>query len=72
MQYTLEVSFWHVSQGTEAQHLADSQEEQQEDVLVEPVDFWDALRELRPSLSREELARYEALRLQYEGKKSAT
>jgi hypothetical protein len=40
-----------------------------EDVVVEPADFWDALRELRPSLSREELARYQALRMHYENRK---
>lgn len=58
-------------QGREAAHQPDGQEEEQQDVLVEPIDFWDALRELRPSLSREELARYEALRMQYEGMKPA-
>ena len=37
-----------------------------EDVEVSQGDFWAALRELRPSLSLEELARYSALRRQYE------
>ncbi len=31
-------------------------------------DFWSALQELRPSLSLEELARYQAIRAQYEGR----
>ena len=37
-----------------------------EDVAVSQGDFWSALRELRPSLSLEELERYSALRRQYE------
>eukprot|EP00884_Botryococcus_braunii_P001649 jgi/Botrbrau1/11485/Bobra.0360s0012.1 len=53
----------------ELQGGRDGGNEGEEDVLVEPADFWDALRELRPSLSREELARYQALRMQYEGRK---
>ena len=37
-----------------------------EDVRVGQGDFWSALQELRPSLSLEELARYQQIRAQYE------
>lgn len=35
-------------------------------VEVDQCDFWTALRELRPSLSYEELDRYQQIRKQYE------
>ena len=38
------------------------------EVEVSQGDFWAALRELRPSLSLEELARYSALQRQYESR----
>ena len=37
-------------------------------VVVGKLDFWDALAELRPSLSAAELQRYQQLRSSYEGK----
>lgn len=37
-------------------------------VVVEKLDFWDALAELRPSLSAPELERYRELREGYEGR----
>lgn len=49
---------------TQEEEAGDSEEV--EEVEVTLGDFWSALRELRPSLSAEELARYAALRRQYE------
>ncbi len=43
-----------------------SQDEDVDEVEVDQCDFWTALRELRPSLSTEELARYQNIRKQYE------
>ena len=40
---------------------------QEDDVEVQQQDFHAALASLTPSLSKEELARYEALREQYQG-----
>jgi len=37
-----------------------------EEVVVDLCDFWAALRELRPSLSMDELARYKAIKEQHE------
>lgn len=37
-----------------------------DEVEVDQCDFWTALRELRPSLSFDELARYQNIRKQYE------
>jgi hypothetical protein len=37
------------------------------EVVVTKLDFWDALADLRPSLSAAELARYRQLRESYEG-----
>ncbi|CAK0786225.1 hypothetical protein CVIRNUC_009438 [Coccomyxa viridis] len=39
---------------------------QDDEVVVDLCDFWDALRELRPSLSMEELERYRAIKDQHE------
>ena len=36
--------------------------QQHDEVVVDLCDFWDALRELRPSLSMEELERYKAIK----------
>lgn len=41
--------------------------QQHDEVIVDLCDFWDALRELRPSLSMEELARYKAVKDQHDG-----
>ena len=38
------------------------------EVVVTRLDFWDALADLRPSLSAAELARYRQLREGYEGR----
>ena len=43
-------------------------DEEVEDVVVDQCDFWTALQELHPSLSVEELARYDQIRMQYEGR----
>ncbi|KAK9814693.1 hypothetical protein WJX72_009974 [[Myrmecia] bisecta] len=40
--------------------------ESEDEVVVGQGDFWEALKQLSPSLSREELARYQKLRQQYE------
>lgn len=37
-----------------------------DEVTVDLCDFWAALRELRPSLSMEELARYKTIKEQHE------
>ena len=42
------------------------QEQGDNEVEVDQCDFWTALRELRPSLSLDELARYQQIRMQYE------
>ena len=42
------------------------QDKDVDEVEVDQCDFWTALRELRPSLSSEELARYQNIRKQYE------
>ncbi|BDA49160.1 Peroxisomal biogenesis factor 6 [Coccomyxa sp. Obi] len=43
-----------------------SQDQDVDEVEVDQCDFWTALRELRPSLSFEELQRYQVIRKQYE------
>ena len=40
--------------------------QQHDEVIVDLCNFWDALRELRPSLSMEELERYRAIKDQHE------
>ena len=49
---------------------ADDEADQDTDaeVVVSRLDFWDALADLRPSLSAAELARYQQLREGYEGR----
>lgn len=42
------------------------QDQDVDEVEVDQCDFWTALRELRPSLSFEELQRYQVIRKQYE------
>jgi len=51
-----------------AQEEAAGAEQAEGEVEVSQGDFWAALRELRPSLSLEELARYSALQRQYESR----
>ena len=46
-----------------------SDEDDAHSVEVCKLDFWDALADLRPSLSAAELARYQQLRDSYEGRR---
>ncbi len=41
------------------------QEDEDKEVVVDQCDFWTALRELRPSLSADEMARYQQMQLQF-------
>ena len=53
--------------GAQAEQMGGADEEV-EDVVVDQCDFWTALQELHPSLSPAELARYDQIRMQYEGR----
>ncbi len=50
---------------TQAEEVG-SQDQDVDEVEVDQCDFWTALRELRPSLSFEELQRYQVIKKQYE------
>jgi len=52
-----------VSQASDGAH-----EDTDAEVVVSRLDFWDALADLRPSLSAAELTRYQQLREGYEGR----